>query len=149
MNNFKKSLVLFFICIVFWSPQKAFASKATDIVDKTINFTANSVYIVTKYTLKSVYFVAKETVKGTVKITKSIFNGTKDAFISAPKVKPAYINKKQDSIKADNDKKEALAKEEIIYQHKIRNILMVGLILLVGFAVLLYRSLNTMTILFF
>ena len=99
MRNFKKLLFTFFICIFFLCPQKANAGKASVVFDEGINLTAKATYNVTKYTLKAGWFVIKETAKGIKVISTSIFNGTQDAFYTAPKIeKLKPVNKSTNSI---------------------------------------------------
>lgn len=65
---------------MFLFPQDANAGTASKVADKTIEYTAKTVYYVTKYTLKAGWFIIKKTGKGIKVISKSIFSGTKDAF---------------------------------------------------------------------
>ncbi len=80
MRNFKKFILLSFICATFLFSQKVFAQTASNIADKCINYTAKATYYVTKYTLKTGWFLIKKTAKGTVEVSKSIAKGTIDAF---------------------------------------------------------------------
>ncbi len=96
MNYFKNLIIMVFVCIIFLFPQKANAGTVSNAVDKGINCTAKGAYYLTKYSLKAGWFIVKKTAKGIVIVSKGIFNGTKDAFTSAPKVKP--VNKKEDYI---------------------------------------------------
>ena len=88
MNYFKKILISAFICIVFLFPQTAQAGTASNVADKAINYTAKTVYYVTKYSLKAGWFVIKKTAKGIKVITQHTFKATKDAFNSGSKTKP-------------------------------------------------------------
>ena len=98
MRNLKTLFFIIFICIFFLCPQKAHAGKVSDVIDNGINYTAKATYNVTKYTLKAGWFVIKETAKGIKVISTSIFNGTKDAFCSAPKTeKFKPVNKNPNS----------------------------------------------------
>lgn len=102
MCNFKKLFFTIFICIFFLCAEKANAGTASNVVDKSIKYTANATYYVTKYTLKAGWFIIKKTSKGVKAISISIFNGTKDAFGSTPKTIQKPIPKpdikKSDSI---------------------------------------------------
>ena len=101
MNNFKKSFVLIFICIIFLCPQKADAGTISNAVDKSINYAGNATYYVTKYTLQTVCFIVKETAKGIKVVSLGILKGTKDAFFSTPKSQKVETVSKPIKIKDD------------------------------------------------
>jgi hypothetical protein len=84
--KFQKSLLTLLVCLMFFGPnQAAKALLVSNIVDTTINYTAKTTYVVTKYSLKAVIFTVKKTAKGVKVISKSFYTATKDAFKSPSK----------------------------------------------------------------
>ncbi|MFA6925362.1 MAG: hypothetical protein WC223_14045 [Bacteroidales bacterium] len=87
----QKNLLIIFFCLIFFSTtQEAKALLISDIVDSTINFTAKTTYLVTKYSIKTAIFVVKKTAKGVKEVSKSVYIASKDAFKtpSIPSSKP-------------------------------------------------------------
>ncbi len=86
MNKLKK-IFLLILCVFFLTLQSVNAAIVSKAVDVTINCTAKTVFLVTKYTLKTGLFVTRKTAKGLKAISFGVFRGIKEAFITKPSVK--------------------------------------------------------------
>ncbi len=93
-------LILVLSCLFFLFPQKANAQTASNIADKTIEYTAKGAYYIAKYTLKASWFVIKKTAKGVKEVSKGIYSASKDAFISDSAGKP--LEKRPDYVEYRN-----------------------------------------------
>ncbi len=71
----------------------------------------------------------------------SVFNKENDRKLTSSQMQYDF-DKKEDSIKAETVKKDALAQKEIRNQKNIRNSLIGGLLLVLGFAAFVFRSLR-------
>lgn len=94
-ENMQKTKIIFILiisCIFFLLPIKAKAGSASNIADKTIEFTAKTAYYITKYTLKSGWFLTRKTAKGIQIVTMSVYSASKDAFSSSGNKQPLKRN---------------------------------------------------------